>query len=553
MTANAKIITASGKTSKATLPKVIKNTFKGYVVFHREGRGVPSYLGQFGFDWMDLKKQDYKNNVGKHKYKNIAGSSPAADDYHFDASSNSDQFNKLEKEYNPINIPAYSAANGGSKYYVPWFSSFKDDIHELYVEIKITTAGAGIIKFECSDANIDLSGKQYNTEKKAKGTYHEKIKIKFKLKSGVHQSISSHATIEAKYYDKGKKNPAGEVIGAINVFKNNIEYKIKLKYIKVFIKGSIKVDGFKENLVLDPIGKAYTHYNNKITALNKKITTTIPNELTALNTELTNVKADPPGWYNPISRSVADVESDIKEKKKELTDAKKELVEVNKRFTEAKAIDTAQNANIASSLRKVTAKNTLIKNLFGQALVRYNNLGDTNLVIEASDYKQALDLTDEIEIYKSGGYRVRYTDGLFSTTYDTAEYRDRTFAAYTGAKTDENYIFMVSFDMHTNKTHNYNLIGKAECVEHRGNKAIMMPKADADTVVHEIGHVFNLHHTFSNSHINFCRGTIENLMDYDYLAQTPPASAKAVKKKRTFFKWQWEIIHNDPNLTKKTV
>jgi len=543
----AQTVTIKGYSNTKTtikVPQVAAKKFEGSVTFLREGTGTPKYTGQFGFDWMDLTTQQYHKAAGKRKYNKILKK------FEFDATTTASEFSKLEKEYDVINIFGYN--NGiNTNYYTPWYSAFKNSKNLLNVEFKIKTSINGVIKLEATDTNILLSKTKISTKNIKPGVFNENIEFSFK------SSISKHAKVEAKFYDDAKKHPNGVLIGAINIYKNDIEYNMNLKFIKVAIKGAIKVEGEKEKIVLDPITKKYSNYNKEIKSLDLEIKTTIPNKIKNLNVELKKVIADPPASYNIFATTQSDINEDIKALNDELKKRTKELNEVKRLYALAKKIDSVQNANLNSSESKVKNKKQLLENIFGQALVNYNNTGTDSLVIEASDYKEIFDFTDDIEIYLHTNpygvkdYKIRYTEG---SAYDTGEFKETTMASYNNYKDNENYIFMMPLNMHSNNKKNSNLLGSAESVSHEGYRAIMLPMANADTIVHEVGHVFNLFHTFNNKHINFCRGTIENIMDYsDFDASHPSISANPIRNKTTFFKWQWDTIKKDPHIKKINV
>lgn len=535
----AQTITIKGYSNTQTtinVPKVVSKKFEGSVTFLREGNGTPAYTGQFGFDWMDLTTQQYHKCAGKIKYNNILKR------VEFDASTTASEFAKLEKEYDNFEIKGYDNGLGSETYYTPWLSSFKNNKHKIYLVIDISKQVEGLIKLECSDTNILLNKTEFNLRGKSDNTtFDEVLEISFK------NSISENTKIEAKFYDDAKKSPNGILVGALNIYKNDVEYNMKLKFVKVAIKGDIKVEGEKEKIVLDPINKIYNYYTDQIKELNLEINTTIPDKIKKLNTKLKEVITDPPSNYNIFATKESDIKEDIKELNDELKEKNKELIEINRQYALAKKIDLSQEANLNSSENKVNNKKQLLENIFGQALVHYNNTGTDVLVVEANYYKEVFDFTDDIEIYLHlGDYKIRYTEDNF---YDTAEFSERTFSAYDKYREDENYIFMMPLNMHTSSAKTYNLLGQAEDVSYEGHRAIMLPSADAATIVHEIGHVFNLYHTFNNSHINFCKGTIENIMDYsDFENLDPGISATPIVNKTTFFKWQWDIIKKDPHI-----
>jgi len=499
--------------TKTSIQLPLVNTkFEGSVTFHREGIGLPAYKGQFGFDWMDLTTQQYHKCAGKTKYNNSLKM------YEFDPSSTASEFSKLEKEYDIINISGYN--NGiNTNYYTPWYSARKNSKNTLSLKIKIKNHVDGIIKLEPDDSNIVLNKTQIDIKGKTSGNIAETLEISFS------KAISKNAKINAKFYDEAGKQPNGLLIGAINIYKNNIEYDMNLNYVQVYIKGKIKVKGEDNKIYLDPISKKYTYYTEKIDELNNIINKEIPDKIKKLNTKLASVIADPPSSYNIFASNESDIRDDITELNNELIEKNKELVEINRQKKLAEKIDLVQANNLSKSMTDINSKKVHLESIFKQALVLYNNMGVETLEIEASDYKDFFDFWDDIEIYwdiPSSQYMVRYTEG---EEYDTSEFKEKTLDAYKNYKDGENYIFLTPLNMHSDKHETHYLGGQAESVSHKGNKAIMLPLSKPAVMIHEIGHVFNLYHTFRNKHINFCKGTIENIMDYsDFEANHPGIS-----------------------------
>lgn len=515
-----------GTKKRIKVPKVVSNSFEGYVLFDRDGIGTDAYKGQFGFDKMDLMNLQYHKIAGKHKYVS------SKENYEFDPTTSATEFAKLEKQYDNFQLKNYDNGTGKSTYYIPWYSAFKSSTHKLALSIMIAKNMEGTIKLEAK-SDIKLSKTEISTVGKTAGSFDEVLEISFK------NSLSTHSKIEAKFYDTARtKYPTGLLIGAINVYKNNEEYNMQLKYVKVFIKGSIKVKGETEKILLDPVDKKYSYYTSKIKSYK--------DDIKEKNVELINVRANPPSSWNVFASTEEDIIEDI-------DDLKQELAEISRQYSLAKQIDLVQHTNLNSSEGKINKEQDLLRNLFGQALVKYTNSGVVNLTIEADNYKDILDFHDDIEIYNhNGDFKIKYTTK--NNRYDSATFLKTTINAYKEYKQSENYIFMIPFNMHASNSEKANLLGQAEGVDYKGHRAIMLPQADAVTIVHEIGHLFNLHHTFDNHHINFCKGATDNIMDYeDFAINHPKVSTRPIKRKRTFFKWQWEIIKKDPHLTKKIV
>lgn len=98
--------------------------------------------------------------------------------------------------------------------------------------------------------------------------------------------------------------------------------------------------------------------------------------------------------------------------------------------------------------------------------------------------------------------------------------------------------------------------GNIECHSVAANVIVYFRSGvNEETLVHELGHSFNLPHTFnrggpkSNTY-SFYQGYTDNVMDYNLQIPSPENPRDVThnpfaQNKKAFFKWQWDIIRSD--------
>lgn len=517
--------TSTGKRVKAKVPTI--DNFKGYVLFKREKktRGIGNYRGAFGFDWMQPNYKidcisDFaeleKEYAPLYKYKKE------------DTGDVRDGLNSNNENWKPSN---YTNSFGKDVYYVPWFSSFQDKKHELQVEIEIVGKGSGLIKFESTDANIvvQLDGGEFDTSQKAVDTHKKTLSITF---AG---SISEHATIEARYYDHACRRPDGVVIGLLNVYKNDTEYELKTKYVRMIFTGKVKCDGKEHEL--DPVNKAYLSYHQKISNLEI--------ELADLKTELQAAIDNPP---YPIT-TFLNFRDDADEIRADITETEAKLVEAKADLTYVQDLDQCQISTMAGFhlFLNDPVNVSYINNGFAQALIRYQEDGVEEMFVQESDFIAFYNLWENIEIKKIGADRYEL-DYHSNSEDDDAELLNELTAKYYEGK--EPYkgsvVFLIPFYLGT-------LLGQAEGLTCEADDVLMTAfvltnnvniypgmVGDPATLIHEVAHALTLHHSFvfgndvndrttAQKHV-FVQENTENIMDYTTVV-------------KSLWKWQWERIH----------
>lgn len=528
-------ITVKASDGKKIKTKPLKiDDFKGYVIFKRDRSST--YKGEFGFDWM---RSQYKTEIQT-------------------------DFADLEKEYAPVYkykeektghkrdgentandlfvSSSYSTNNPGKSYYTPWYIAFNKSKHTIAIDLEVTSEGTGEIKFESSDKNLIVQlegGGKMDVSRTTKGKrYQKKLVLQFT------SSISKHAIVEARFYDKAGVKTDGEVIGLMNIYKNNKEYDLNIKYVKLLFSGPIKFDGKKYHL--DPVAQTYNHYTEKINSLNA--------ELAALQVELQNAINNPP-WGITTTLNIRDSEKEIREdirkKQKEITEAQNEL-------TKAKAIDKKQKDEMTDYQTMIShvGNSTYMTNVFGQALIRYINNGieATACEVKISDFISAFNFLESMEITKN--YELNYSENYSEFLDEITKKYYQSNAEYVGSVN-----FLVPFSLPTDTGR---LLGMMEALTCEADDAILSPDIIGNstsrraysnltgrlsTIVHEIAHGLTLHHIFPHGgkidsegqkHA-FTKGKTENIMDYS-------------AKRKTFWKWQIDRLHKEKkDLIEKTV
>lgn len=552
-------ITVTAATGKKVRTKALGlDDFKGYVIFSRgkSMRGTSTYKGQFGFDWMrDSYKVSrltplWKEYTPIYRY-NIEETG------HIQGEKNTDD--ELLNPPQLFNSPAYTKHKKSKKditnreayYYTPWFIAYKDDVHTVYVDMVVTSEGEGYVEFKCPDSNVEVSwnGSPTGIIETSKLGVHRGVRGEIEIKFTA--SISEHTVIEARYFDHAGKKCDGDVIGVMNVYKNNIEYDLDVKYVKVLFAGPLTVDG--KEYYLDPVAKAYTHYTN--------IDTQLKSELNALNSQLGTLNS---GLL--IAESLAAQESYIKEVTDNILKKNLEILENANNEIKAREIDNYQNDMMTDYEKLVndTDSEKYIENCFNQALIHYKKSGIETFVVEEKDFISEYNPIESMEWksswssrsfssgttgFTSGGLTVYNLEYKYNIDSASELLNEITAKYYT---TNPEHVGAVVFCLPTNFAGTAGLAEGLSCaaddvfttpyVIGASSKAYPNIAGRVSSIVHEIAHSLTLHHSFEHLQKHrFTKGSTENIMDYSTY-------------RRTFWKWQIDRMHRDSkDLVQKTV
>ncbi|WP_418500537.1 hypothetical protein [Culturomica massiliensis] len=196
-------------------PQTAEATIKSRPLFHGCFFPLSTYSGEFGFDWM-RDRNAYPGS--KIHYAGI-----------------SEDFSLLEAEYDVLDIPV---ENQEAKYYVPWLNMFPDNKSvtgkdvELFFRVNPCN-GDGVYDFEDDDyvEFVSPGGNLKVTPDKVSGLdlYNGKS-----VKINCLKPLTANDYIEAVYRSKNLTTE-GEVVGKINVLKNDITYFINIYVVKNYI------------------------------------------------------------------------------------------------------------------------------------------------------------------------------------------------------------------------------------------------------------------------------------------------------------------------------
>lgn len=184
-------------------------------LFHGRFCPLPTYKGEFGFDWMR------DNTYPAHKA---------------DYASISEDFSLLESEYEIINI---AVEDKDAKYYVPWLNMFPDNKKVTGKDVELIFSvnpcnGTPIYDFEDDDyvEFVSPGGNLKVTPDKVSGLdlYNGK-----NIKISCINYLKSSDYIEAVYHSKTLTTD-GEVVGKINVLKNDKTYYVDIYVVTNYIK-----------------------------------------------------------------------------------------------------------------------------------------------------------------------------------------------------------------------------------------------------------------------------------------------------------------------------
>ncbi len=170
-------------------------------------------------------------------------------------------FEELAKEFTPVktyidtplgtemvgNNTAQITLNINQKnYYTPWLAALKADTTKLYaLSFLDQTVAAGEIRFKSSSPNIKITPDTIGASSLAVHAYPTTSQVsdvvpatnKKELEITFTDVIKKDEIIEARFFDDVKKNDpnyTGDVVGLLNVLKNDIEYELTFRYVKVY-------------------------------------------------------------------------------------------------------------------------------------------------------------------------------------------------------------------------------------------------------------------------------------------------------------------------------
>lgn len=171
-------------------------------------------------------------------------------------------FEDLAKEFTPVktyidtplgtevignNTAQITLSVNQKNYYTPWLAALKADTTKLYaLSFLDQTVAAGEIHFKSSSPNIKIKPDKIAASSLAVHTYPVSNQTsdtvpatnKQELEITFTDVIKTDEIIEARFFDDVKKsdpNYIGDVVGLLNVLKNEKEYELTFRYVKVYL------------------------------------------------------------------------------------------------------------------------------------------------------------------------------------------------------------------------------------------------------------------------------------------------------------------------------
>ncbi|WP_336960190.1 hypothetical protein [Chryseobacterium contaminans] len=206
---------------------------------------------------------------------------------------------EMKKEYSPVFLYSPVSEKGSMRsmvnsakslleinekeYLTPWYAAFNTTENEVLLDIVLdgNHSATGKVKIMPLAEDLDkislLGDIETQVNESHKGTVlNKKVKIKFI------NPISNHSVIEVRFFDDNKAstvNYVGEIIGLLNVYKNDIEYKLNVQYVDVKFKG--KIDKLPCDMTLS---SGVTKLDTLINFNTKSVTLTNPNVVNGIAT-----------------------------------------------------------------------------------------------------------------------------------------------------------------------------------------------------------------------------------------------------------------------------
>lgn len=528
------------------------------------------------------RKKDYGNkpNFGFDWYIGNSNGTVYTEPFSYDSIVLDGQ-SSLKKEYVPyfkyIPMGQYFFTNAGvnsgkselkingEEYLVPWFSGFAKDStnnnlsYELDLFFNINKATDGEIRVRCKNSSVeivfsDTNKNSFELTEADNGTLEKHVKITFLdyIQEDTCITVTFHKKPEQKPEQNDEKKEKevntldtvyvvpGQLMGVLNIYKNNIEYNLDIKYVKVYFSGWLKIEGQEEKIFLR--GRNMQDYIESPDIIKK--TKKIEEQKKALEQELSAVNEGKGGWFSDektLQERISRRESELKE----LSDLSKERMKLGEEIY-----------NHQTNVLEIGFKNLLskygvkIKDTFSQALIHYLVKGEESIEINLDD------LDDDIYIRrKKTGWELM-EKGLFSNDGDASYIQNFVEKLYR--EKDQSFqntiVLLLPFDID-------GLFGQSESIFTSADNVIVGPaiidKKDWITIPHEVAHSLGLSHSFPDISSNkiagffegivkeghlFRQGETENVMDYIYGDLIV-----------TFWKWQWNKLHKDNKDMKQIV
>lgn len=446
------------------------------------------YKKHFGFDWM---REEY-----------IKETSPTTGGICFSPSPNTaigkdEAQNRLKQEYTPINI-------NGEDYYVPWLSMFKNHAdfirggdtfkfreHSVILRLQIeknrgATVRTQVIRFETPDG-IEADCSRVNDSSLPTNEIHAKDAHNALIEIKCTKKDPQDRKVYA--YDQSSTPP--RLVGALNIFKNQATYKMPVRFVRVTLQGTLT---FREstgaNIIID--------YTNNATILR-------------------NMRNQISTWEGIIDRAEEDVRNTYAQS----------LI----KYEPIKRLDASSQMVI--DYRDITVN-------LGNYIINTPANPVSNAPIDRIRYTlNEVNGQGAIELRGGDTFSKIFIDSLYELYVATFPDPDETLTAFVfpipvsriGLEVGET----VSGSANGNTADAYAFLFR-NSLNWKNN-----------TIIHESAHTLGLVHPSQISapyaQHSFKEFFTENIMDY-----TNGTTPSGKETKISFWKWQWEKLHQDDDL-----
>lgn len=471
------------------------------------------YDGDFGFDW--LRKEYLPIDEG--------GQGICVSD-----------INDLKKEYHSEDVENPFSLRG-KDYYCSFLNVFPNKkiklslVRENLINPPLDNSDI-VIYFDYEENYFEFSSSEFNfTEIPSEGDSGYK-EIELTCISPLTKNTEIKIKIREKDDPKREDDPE---VGKLMVMKNDIQYKLNVRFVEVEFKGSLfkRITEIDKEVMLNFSKKGidYTITDNISNPdYNKRTKTQIPVKNKIMDwKKYIEINQQ---FFEKLLRQASIIYNPIRDDVNNVIDYRKIIIDFKNKEVGARVRKDQNINNILSSITNISMDFIGIKEN-EEAIMNFLEglIGIYNQTYTKSDEEGAIIFLLPMNILakedikgkniKNANHEQvsRFLEELRPKKYNLDAFSDSFFK-------EGKYIMLIN---------NHNDIIKS-------------------ILVHEVGHTLGLLHSFQETEIDpitnqilkpihsFFFGKTDNIMDY-------PSENEENKKQESFFKWQWKIMQNDTN------